>query len=99
MKRLTFNVTGCVSQFFSIKLERVDHQTFNIAGPSHRNLFIYPLDDNQMINWNLMEEVPKVTSSYNQRHAFFVFTGYGKINEPLNFFVDIQVKWNVTIIV
>lgn len=45
-----------------------------------------------MINWNLMEEVPKVTADFKQRRAYFVFTGHGKINEPLQFFIDIQVR-------
>lgn len=66
-----------------------------ILGPSHRNLFIYPLDDNQLINWNLMEEVPKITANFKQRHAYFVFIGHGKINEPLNFFIDIQVRLTI----
>lgn len=38
-----------------------------------------------------MEEVPKNTANYNQRHAYFVLTGYGKIIEPLEFFIEIQV--------
>ncbi|KAJ6642258.1 Endoplasmic reticulum metallopeptidase 1 [Pseudolycoriella hygida] len=68
----------------------VKRLTFNVTGPPHRILYIYPLDDNQMINWNLSEEVPKVTAKFNQRHVYFVFTSHGKVNEPLEFFVDIQ---------
>lgn len=94
VKRLTFNLTGEMGMGkCKITKENINFasKTFN-TGPSHRNLFIYPLDDNQLINWNLMEEVPKVTANYKQRHAYFVFTGHGKINEPVNFFIDIQVR-------
>ncbi|XP_037035537.1 endoplasmic reticulum metallopeptidase 1-like isoform X1 [Bradysia coprophila] len=73
-----------------ILVNNVKRLTFNVTGPSHRNIFIYPLDDNQLINWNLMEEVPQLTEDFQQRQAYFVFTGHGKINEPLSFFIDIQ---------
>lgn len=88
VKRLTFNVTGSVSK--THQKGPILYCLFTL-GPSHRNLFIYPLDENQLINWNLMDEVPKATANYKQRHAYFIFTGYGKINEPLEFFIDIQV--------
>lgn len=69
-----------------------------ITGPPHMGFFISPVVGIKLIDWTLLDYIPKPGPMWNNRETFFVFFNYGYHTDPkeFEFTINYQVRVKVT---